>query len=76
MARWEHGRHWQVQRESQAQGRLVQFVKPVTEKSPQAYSQIELVCPRCGERGMYATGKTKCPTCSLGFWVEIGDEVR
>jgi len=50
--------------------------KPVTEKSPQTYSQIELVCPRCGERGIYATGKTKCPTCSLGFRVEIGDEVR
>ena len=50
--------------------------KPVTEKSPQTYSQIELVCPRCGERGIYATGKTKCPTCSLGFQVEIGDEVR
>ena len=47
-----------------------------TEKTPQTYSQIELVCPRCGERGIYATGKITCPKCSLGFRVEIGDEVR
>ena len=27
--------------------------KEVTEKATEAYSQIELVCPRCGERGIY-----------------------
>ena len=36
--------------------------KPVTEKSPQIYGQIELVCPRCGERGIYATGKSNAPS--------------
>jgi len=50
--------------------------KPVTEKSPQTYSQIELVCPRCGEQGTYATGKIRCPQCSLSFRIEIGDELR
>jgi hypothetical protein len=36
--------------------------KPVTEKSPQTYSQVELVCPRCGERGIYrlAQGRPHC----------------
>ncbi|MHB8866121.1 MAG: DinB/UmuC family translesion DNA polymerase [Pirellulaceae bacterium] len=45
--------------------------KQITEKTPQVYSQIEQVCPRCGERGIYATGKIKCPECSLSFRVEI-----
>ncbi|MHB9063338.1 MAG: hypothetical protein ACYC4B_06070 [Pirellulaceae bacterium] len=50
--------------------------KQITEKTPQVYSRIELVCPRCGERGIYATGKSTCPECSLVFRVEITDNVR
>jgi ribosomal protein S27AE len=45
--------------------------KQITEKTPQVFRQIELVCPRCGEQGIYATGKSICPKCSLGFRVEI-----
>lgn len=44
---------------------------PTTEKLPQAFRQIELVCPRCGERGIYATGRITCPNCSLIIRVEI-----
>jgi hypothetical protein len=44
---------------------------PTTEKLPQVFQQIELVCPRCGQRGIYATGKITCPTCLLNIRVEI-----
>ena len=50
--------------------------REATEITTQTYNQIELVCPRCGERGTYATGKISCPKCSLRFRVEISDEVR
>jgi hypothetical protein len=48
----------------------------VTEKATEVYSQIELVCPRCGERGCYPLGKIQCPKCSLGIQVQIGEAVR
>lgn len=45
-------------------------------KVPPKYRQIELVCPRCGERRTYATGKVSCPQCSLRFRIEVGDDLR
>jgi hypothetical protein len=39
----------------------------------EVYSHIELVCPRCGERGRYPLGKIHCPTCSLGIRVQVGE---
>lgn len=50
--------------------------KQVTEKAMEAYSQIELVCPRCGERGSYPLGDITCPKCSLGIRVQLGEGLR
>jgi hypothetical protein len=33
--------------------------------------RIELVCPRCGRRGIYAVGAIKCEKCSLRMRVEV-----
>jgi hypothetical protein len=49
--------------------------KQVTGESTEAYHEIELVCPRCGERGKYPTGDIKCLKCSLGIRVQIGGEL-
>jgi MFS family permease len=48
--------------------------REATEKTTQTYNQIELACPRCGERGIYATGNISCPQCSLCLRVDIGGE--
>lgn len=39
----------------------------------EVYSQIELVCPRCGERGRYPLGEIQCPKCSLRIQVLVGE---
>jgi hypothetical protein len=43
------------------------------ETATEVYGQIELVCPRCGERGSYPIGKIKCPKCSLRIQVLVGE---
>jgi hypothetical protein len=35
------------------------------------YKQIELVCPRCGQRGSYPVGAISCHGCSLAMEVHI-----
>jgi len=45
--------------------------KQLSVKTPQLFRQIELVCPGCGEQRIFATGKTKCPQCSLSFRIEV-----
>jgi hypothetical protein len=45
--------------------------KQMAEKADE-YNEIELVCPRCGQRGSYPLGNIKCPKCSLGIQVQIG----
>ncbi len=47
--------------------------RQTAEKTTGAYTQIDLVCPRCGERGSYPLGDIKCPKCSLGIRVQIGE---
>jgi ribosomal protein L37E len=42
-------------------------------KLTETYSQIDLVCPRCGERGTYPTGRIRCSQCSLSLQVTIGE---
>jgi len=37
----------------------------------EAYQQIELVCPRCGQRGTYPIGSIQCRRCSLAIGVHI-----
>jgi len=37
----------------------------------ETYRQIELCCPRCGQRGTYAIGKIACRKCALGLRIEI-----
>jgi len=37
----------------------------------ETYRQIELCCPRCGERGTYAIGRIACRACALGLRIEI-----
>jgi len=49
--------------------------KEATEKATVVYSDIELVCPRCGERGSYPLGNIQCSKCSLGIRVEIGERL-
>ncbi|MGO9113995.1 MAG: hypothetical protein ACLP9L_32670 [Thermoguttaceae bacterium] len=38
------------------------------------YERIELVCPRCGQGGVYAVGSIKCRRCSLAIEVKIGTD--
>jgi hypothetical protein len=38
----------------------------------ETYHEIELCCPRCGERASYPIGKITCRKCSLTLRVEIG----
>jgi hypothetical protein len=49
--------------------------RQTTEKATEAYNQIELVCPRCGQRGSYPLGDIKCSKCSLGIRVQIGEDL-
>ena len=42
-----------------------------TPTTTEAYRQIELVCPRCGERGTYPIGSISCRRCSLAIEVRI-----
>jgi len=37
------------------------------------YQQIELVCPRCGDRGTSAVGEIACRKCSLTIRVQVGE---
>jgi hypothetical protein len=37
----------------------------------ETFQQIELVCPRCGQRGSYSTGSIKCRRCSLPIEIRI-----
>jgi hypothetical protein len=41
------------------------------ETPTESYTQIELVCPRCGERGRYPIGSISCRHCSLTMDVRI-----
>jgi hypothetical protein len=41
------------------------------ETPTEGYTQIELVCPRCGERGSYPIGSISCRHCSLAMEVRI-----
>lgn len=38
---------------------------------PEAYSRIELTCPRCGQRGKFAIGAIQCPKCALKMHVDV-----
>ncbi len=38
---------------------------------PEAYSWIELICPRCGHQGEFAIGAIKCPQCALKMHVDV-----
>jgi len=38
---------------------------------PEAYSRIELTCPRCGQQGKFAIGAIKCPECTLKMHVDV-----
>jgi hypothetical protein len=46
---------------------------PTTAKS---YQQIELVCPRCGQRGTHPIGSIRCRRCLLAIDVHIEAESR
>jgi len=46
--------------------------KETAVRAAETYRQIELSCPRCGERGTYPIGKITCGKCSLALRVEIG----
>jgi hypothetical protein len=37
----------------------------------EVYQQIELVCPRCGQRGTYPIGVIRCRRCSLAIGIHI-----
>lgn len=39
--------------------------------SPQTFEEIELICPRCGNRDRYPMGEVTCEECSLRLRVEI-----
>ena len=36
-----------------------------------SYERIELICPRCGQRGVYSVGSIKCCSCSLVIDIHI-----
>jgi hypothetical protein len=42
-----------------------------TPMAAEAFEQIELVCPRCGQRGTYPIGSIRCRRCSLAIEVRI-----
>lgn len=37
----------------------------------EVYEQVELVCPRCGQRGIYSLGRIECRQCSLAITVQV-----
>ncbi len=49
--------------------------KQTAQQATETYQQIELACPRCGERGSYPLGDIKCPKCSLRIRVQIREEL-
>ena len=42
----------------------------------ETFKQIELVCPRCGQRGIHPLGRIECPQCSLVLTVQIETEAQ
>ena len=47
---------------------------PAPDAARQPYPRIELICPRCGHRGDYPTGRIQCAECSLRIRVEISEK--
>jgi hypothetical protein len=45
--------------------------KELAAGATETYRQIELCCPRCGQRGTYTLGKIACRACALGLRIEI-----
>jgi hypothetical protein len=45
--------------------------RPAAPHAGRASGQIDLACPRCGERGLYPLGRIACPRCALVLRVEI-----
>ena len=44
---------------------------PVEQFVTGPFQQIEIRCPKCGQRGTFPTGETACPNCSLTFRIEL-----
>jgi hypothetical protein len=45
--------------------------KPTAPTMVETCEQIELVCPRCGQRGVYCLGRIECRQCSLVITVQV-----
>jgi hypothetical protein len=50
--------------------------KQTGETAHAGYEQIELICPRCGERGAYPIATIKCRKCSLVIRIQIGTDLH